>query len=125
MLLYTTNDEHLGLRAQKTETYQLRFLTLIFHDSLVYRTYWVGTPPITFMNITWGHYILYYSSLMLVNTVGAIIGYWINKITFIEKLVKKRKRQTYEEKKPLVDLTYYYDALYRLECDNYASLRQW
>jgi len=39
--------------------------------------------------LTSEHTILLVSSFLLVNIVGAIFGYWISKLTFIEKLLKK------------------------------------
>ena len=85
------NMRHIGF---DKETYHLHFLTLILHDSVVYKIVWGGPiPAVPFMSITWGHYILYYSFFLLVNIVGAIIGYWISKTTFINKLLKKRTSQ--------------------------------
>ena len=85
------NFRHLGF---DKETYQLHFLTLILHDFLVYKRYWGGLAgSLLFMKITWGHYILFISFFSLVNIVGVIIGYWLSKTTFIEKLFKKRTNQ--------------------------------
>ena len=39
--------------------------------------------------LTSEHIFLLLSSFLLVNLVGAILGYWISKTTFIDKLLKK------------------------------------
>jgi len=44
-----------------------------------------------YVPFTLGDLYLYYSFFLLVNLVGAILGYWISKTTFIEKLLKKVK----------------------------------
>jgi hypothetical protein len=41
--------------------------------------------------LTIGYIILLVPFFLLVNLVGAILGYWISKTTFIDKLLKKRQ----------------------------------
>lgn len=70
-----------------TQHYQLYFLTFIFYknkvqsQSLIYM----------WLFLSWGDYILYYSFFLIVNFVGAVIGYWLSKTTFIDKLLAKIK----------------------------------
>lgn len=45
---------------------------------------------------------LYYSLFLLVNIIGSIIGYWINKTRFVERIHKERERL--EEHKDHLDL---------------------
>jgi len=42
-------------------------------------------------NFLLGDFVPLYSLFLLVNLVGAILGYWISKTTFIDKLLKKDK----------------------------------
>lgn len=81
----------------------IRYERDIHVDDMLYRLYlfnfviqehWIFfysfMPYLTF-NLSMFDYVLYYSFFMLFNIVGAIIGYWISKTTFIDKLLKKRK----------------------------------
>ena len=43
------------------------------------------------MYLTTGYIILLVSFFLLVNLVGAMLGYWISKTTFIDKLLARRK----------------------------------
>ncbi len=67
------------------ETYQLRFLTLMFQE---YSVYSEGPRGTLSLDISWSIYILFISFFFLVNMVGAIIGYWISRKTFIRNLSK-------------------------------------
>jgi len=44
-----------------------------------------------FIPLTTNYIILLVSFFLLVNLVGAILGYWISKTTFIDKLLTRRK----------------------------------
>jgi len=72
-----------------SEKYQLYFFTSIFHQTWV----WSEFPEGVHLNISWVDYTIFYSFFMLINMVGAIIGYWLSKTTFIDKLLKKRTKQ--------------------------------
>ena len=80
--------ENIGI-STGTQYYQLHFLTLIFHRDWVQGT----SPGMIWLNISWSDYILYCSFFILVNIVGAVLGYWLSKQHFIEKLLKKRTNQ--------------------------------
>lgn len=75
------------------ETYQLRFLALTFQESTVFVSVGpgIGSTVDLALYFTWIHYVLYYSFFLLVNVMGAIIGYWIEKKAIIEKLLQKGK----------------------------------
>lgn len=80
----------LNLRTS-AETYQLHFLMSTFRESQI--GVFVGPGMGSTVDLTlyfaWTHYVLYYSFFLLVNVIGAIIGYWIEKKAFIEKLLQK------------------------------------
>lgn len=76
--------ENVGI-STGTQYYQLYFLTLMLHKDWVQAT----SPGVIWLNMSWSDYILYYSFFMLVNMVGTIIGYWLSKAAFIDKLLTR------------------------------------
>jgi hypothetical protein len=76
-----------------------------FHASIKYPPMYARHPPAisyfvhfvtvkividyTPFTLTLGKLYFYYSFFLLFNLVGAILGYWISKTTFIDKLLKK------------------------------------
>ncbi len=76
------------------ETYQLHFLTLKFRESPVFVSVGPGIGDTVYLTLyfTWTHYILYFSFFLLVNIVGAITGYWIEKKRLMERFLQKGKR---------------------------------
>lgn len=86
--LLLTFPFHASLCLERTigfdrETYQLRFLTLMFQE---YSVYSEGPRGTLSLDISWSIYILFISFFILVNMVGAIIGYWISKKALIQNL---------------------------------------
>jgi len=57
--------------------YEIYFLTVKLVDLETYATL--------------GNFILDYTFFLMFNLVGAILGYWISKTAFIDKLLKKRQ----------------------------------
>ncbi len=47
--------------------------------------------PTRFLYLDWGDYLLYYTFFLALNLVGAIIGYWISKSTFVVRYLFGRK----------------------------------
>lgn len=75
------------------EIYQLHFLTLTFQESPIFISVGPGignTVDLT-LYFTWMQYILYVSFFLLVNTAGAIIGYWMERKRLIERSFQKGK----------------------------------
>jgi hypothetical protein len=86
------NRQHPNLRTLN-ETYQLHFLTSTFQESPVFVSVGPGIVDTVYLTLyfTWTHYVLYYSFFLLVNVIGAIIGYWTEKRAFIDKVLQKVK----------------------------------
>jgi hypothetical protein len=54
----------------------------------------VGAPfPTRYLYLDWGDYILYYTFFFALNTVGAIIGYWMSRTTFLKQWLEARADQ--------------------------------
>lgn len=68
-----------------SEKYQLYFFASMFHQTWV----WSEFPGGVHLNISLVDYILYCSFFMFVNVVGALMGYWISKAAFIDKLLTR------------------------------------
>lgn len=63
----------------------------LYHIELHFLTSQIWTNYYNNWYLTLEHIILLFSSFLLINLIGALIGYWISKTTFIEKLLKKDK----------------------------------
>ena len=70
--------------------YQLYLFNFVIREHLIF--FYSFIPSKTF-NLGMFDYVLYYSFFMLVNMVGAILGYWLGKATFIDHLFKKGTKQ--------------------------------
>jgi hypothetical protein len=69
-----------AIRDSSWEEYRLNFLTMILHGTRISYSMPTPTPSLGFiLNFSWLDYILYFSFFLLINIVGAVIGYSINK----------------------------------------------
>jgi len=68
------------------EDYRLNFLTLILQETRIVS---VGARGSVLLSFSWNIYFLYFTFFLLVNIIGAIIGYWLSKATLVDKLLKR------------------------------------
>lgn len=94
------------------EVYQIEFLTLRFPQSalrtIVYQntTYANSQQTLMYFYLDWGDYLLlYFSFFMLVNVIGAFIGYWISRSTLATKLFKGDVAATHQRFDAIVSLS--------------------
>jgi len=70
----------LAFRDSYWEEYRLNFLTMILYGTRILGGSTAPTPGGGFiLRFSWRDYILYFSVFLLVNTLGAVLGYWISK----------------------------------------------
>jgi hypothetical protein len=78
-----------------TEYYRLFFLNYVLNYRVVGAT---GSLGGVFFHFPAFYYILYFSFFMLINVLGAVIGYWLGNSAFINRHLVTVKQRIYKPK---------------------------
>lgn len=81
-------NEYIGISSLR-QYYQLCFFTFMFHKSWVL----ADVAAHRWLGISLLDYFLYFSFFLTLNIVGAIIGYWTSKRTYIDVRLQKMKQK--------------------------------